>query len=545
MRRLAAACIWSVLAVAVASCTKISTQMSDVHASNPWTMHGVLRVAALDEPDNLNPLVGNQQAEVDLSLLWAAYLFRADDRNQWVPELATRLPTLANGDIRKDGLAITYHLRPGVRWQDGAPFGADDVIYTWQQVMNPRNNVASRVGYDDVASIDKRDELTIVVHLRKPYAPFLSAFFSMGGTPLPILPKHLLSQNADLNRVSYNRQPVGTGPFILAQYTPGSMVRFVANPHYFRGPPKIKEIDWHFIPDANTVLTQLETHEIDAVFALPYAYYLSAKRIHGVRIYLTPLDAYDQIALNLRNPILADVTVRQALAYAVDRQSLADKVYHGVQTPTSSDQPPFSWAYDPQVERYDLDWSRAAAMLDADGWKLGPDGVRSKHGQRLQVEIVTTPSGNGADNVLIQQGWHKIGVDATVKIVAGPVFFATYGAGGTLQTGKFDAAFLGWFNGLDPDDSTQFMCDQFPPQGQNMYHFCDPALDAQERIALGSFDIATRKAAYFKIQQILADQVPTIFLFAVRRVSVLNSDFRNYRPSHAVSTLWDPWEWEI
>src|SRR5579872_4840453 len=113
MRRWTAACIGSLLAVALASCTKISTQTSATHASNPWTMHGVLRVAALDEPDNLNPLVGNQQAEVDLSLLWAAYLFRADDRNEWVPELATRVPTLANGDIRKDGLAITYHLRPG------------------------------------------------------------------------------------------------------------------------------------------------------------------------------------------------------------------------------------------------------------------------------------------------------------------------------------------------------------------------------------------------------------------------------------------------
>jgi peptide/nickel transport system substrate-binding protein len=538
-------CLIAGLVLALAGCTKISTQTGASHAANPWTIPGVLRVAAIDEPDNLNPLVGNQQAEVDLSLLWGAYLFRADDRNDWVPELAMRVPTLQNGDISKDGLWVTYHLRPHVRWQDGAPFGADDVIYTWQQVMNPRNNVTTRVGYDDIASIDKRDDTTIVVHLRKPYAPFLSAFFSMGGTPIPILPRHLLGQVFDLNRAAYNHQPVGTGPFILDRYTPGSMIRFIPNPLYFRGPPKLKEIDWHFIPDANTILTQLQTHEIDAVFALPYAYFLSASRIRGVHIYLTPIDAYDQIALNLQNPILADVVVRRALAYGVDRQSIADKVYHGVLTPTSSDQPPFSWAYDPAVRRYDYDPARAASMLDADGWKLGPDGYRYKNGQRLEIEYVTTPGGNGADNVLLQQDWRKIGVDANVKIIAGPVFFATYGAGGTLQTGKFDAAYLGWFNGIDPDDSTQFMCDQMPPQGQNMYRFCDPALDAQERIALTSFDIPTRRAAYFKIQEILGEQVPTIFMFAVRRISVLNADFRNYKPSHAVSTLWNPWEWEI
>lgn len=535
----------AVLALLAASCTKISTQTGPSHGANAWTIPGVLRVAAIDEPDNLNPLVGNQQAEVDLSLLWGSYLFRADDRNDWVPELAMRLPSLANRDISKDGLAITYHLRLGVRWQDGVPFGADDVIYTWRQVMNPRNNVASRVGYDDITRIDKLNDTTIVVHLRKAYAPFLSAFFSMGGTPMPILPKHLLAQYADLNHAPYNHQPIGTGPFILDHYTPGSMIRFVANPHYFRGAPKLKEIDWRFIPDANTILTQLKTHEIDAVFALPYAYYLSASQIRGVRIYLTPLDAYDQIALNLQTPILADAIVRRALAYSVDRQSLAEKVYHGVLTPTSSDQPPFSWAYDPHVTRYDYDPARAAQLLQADGWMLAADGYRYKNGQRLQVEFVTTPGGNNADNVLIQQGWHNVGVDAAVKIVAGPVFFGTYGAGGTLQTGKYDAAYLGWFNGIDPDDSTQFMCDQFPPQGQNTYHFCDPALDEQERIALSSFDIPTRKAAYFKIQEILADQMPTIFMFAVRRVSVLNTDFRNYKPSHAVSTLWNPWEWEI
>ncbi|HXW51603.1 MAG TPA: peptide ABC transporter substrate-binding protein [Candidatus Acidoferrales bacterium] len=541
--RIALACALAI--IASAGCTKISTQTSSPNAANPWTIHGVLRVAAEDEPDNLDPLVGNQQAEVDLSLLWGAYLFRVDDRNAWVPELATRVPTLQNGDISRDGLRVTYHLRPGVRWQDGAPFGADDVIYTWQQVMNPANNVTSRVGYDDITRIDKLDDHTIAVHLRTPYAPFLSAFFSMGGTPFCILPRHLLAQYPDINHVAYNHQPIGTGPFILASYTPGSMVRFVANPTYFRGPPKLKEIDWHFIPDGNTIITQLETHEIDAVFALPYAYYPSAKLIRGVRIYLTPLTAYDQVQLNLSHPILADLAVRKALAYGVDRQTIADKAYHGVLTVGSSDQPPFSWAYNPHVQSYDYDPARAAQLLDADGWKLAPDGFRYKNGQRLAIEYVTTPGGNGADNVIIQQDWRKIGVDTTVKIVAGPLYFATYGGGGIVQTGKFDAAYLGWFNGVDPDDSTQFMCDQFPPQGQNTYHFCDPALDAQERIALGSFDIPTRKAAYDKIQEILAAQVPTIFMFAVRRVSVLNSDFRNYKPSHAVSTLWNPWEWDI
>ncbi len=543
--RLLAVCAISALAALCVACSKISTQTTTTQTGNPWTIHGVLRVAALDEPDNLNPMVGNQQAEVDLSLLWGAYLFRFNNDNEWIPELATRVPTLENGDISKDGLEIIYHLRNGVNWQDGVPFGADDVIFSWRQIMNPRNNVASRVGYDDIAGIDKLDIHTIRVRLHRPYAPFLSAFFSMGGTPIEILPKHLLAQYQDLNRVPYNNHPIGTGPFIVERYDHGSMIKFVANPNYFRGAPKIKEIDWHFIPDANTVMTQLRTHEIDAEFAMPYEYVPTLQTIPGIRLYRTPLTAYDQIALNLTNPVLADRTVRQALAYGLDRVTLLKKVYHNTPLLADSDQPTFLWAHDPNLKQYNYNPQLAARMLEADGWKVASDGYRYKNGQRLRLELVTTPTGSGSDSIFVQQNWKAIGVDISIKIVSGPIFFATYGGGGTLQTGKFDVAFLGWFNGADPDDSTQFMCNQFPPAGQDFYHFCNQELDAQEKIALASNDIRTRKAAYYKIQEILVDEEPTIFMYFVRRVSALNTDFKNFKPSHAVSLLWNPWEWEI
>ncbi|HEV2038129.1 MAG TPA: ABC transporter substrate-binding protein, partial [Candidatus Eremiobacteraceae bacterium] len=347
------------MTVAVATlaigCTKISTQTSHVQAGNPWTKHGILRVAAVDEPDNLDPMVGNQQAEVDLSLLWGSYLYRFNDRDEWVPELATEVPTLANGGISRDGLTFTYHLRRGVKWQDGATFSADDVIFSWQQVMNPRNNVASRGGYDDISRIEKKSDDTIVVHLRKPYAPFLSAFFSMGGTPICILPKHLLSRYADINRIPYNLHPIGTGPFMVQSYEKGSMITFVANPSYFRGPPKIQKIYWHFIPDSNTLMTQLRTHEIDAWFASIAQYLPTLQHISGTRLFFTPLTAFSMLGFNVSRPMLRDKVVRQALAYAVDRPSIADKVYHKVRQLQYTDQPQFLWAYNPNTRHYGYD----------------------------------------------------------------------------------------------------------------------------------------------------------------------------------------------
>jgi peptide/nickel transport system substrate-binding protein len=533
------------VALAAAGCTKISTQTGVSHAGNPWTIHGVLRAADVSEPDNLNPMIGNQQAEVDLAMFWGAWLFRWSDQNEWVPELALEVPTLENGGISQDGLQITYHLRKGVTWHDDAPFGADDVIYSWQQVMNPRNNVGSRAGYDDIAGIDKKDDATIVVHLRKPYAPFIAAFFSQSGTPICIIPKHVLSRYADINRAPYNLKPIGTGPFVVDTYDKGVMIKFKANPAYFRGPPKLKEIDWHFIPDSNTIVTQLRTHELDAWMLAISEYLPTLRSIPGITVYRTPFTSYTFLGLNLKTPSLRDKVVRQALAYAVDNDTIINKVYHGNPLPAYSDQPEFLWAHNPNVKRYPYDPKRASAMLEADGWKLASDGFRYKNGQRLQIQIATTPGGSGAPQLVLQQGWQRIGVDASVKIYAIPIYFATYGEGGILQTGKFDVSFSAWVNGVDPDDATNWMCDQFPPGGQNIEYFCDPRLDAQERIALTSYDPKVRQAAYHKIQDILADQEPAIYLYYTRRLSAVNTDLKGYKPAHAVSTMWNPWEWEI
>src|SRR5579863_2144884 len=147
MKRILGVAAIALMSCAVVACTKVGTNTGLGHG-NPWTIPGVLRIAGVSNPDNLNPLLGEQQTEVDLSMFWAGYLFNWSDQNQWVPELATEVPTTKNGGISKDGLTITYHLRKGVTWQDGAPFSADDVIFTWHAVMNPNNNVQTRTGYD-------------------------------------------------------------------------------------------------------------------------------------------------------------------------------------------------------------------------------------------------------------------------------------------------------------------------------------------------------------------------------------------------------------
>jgi peptide/nickel transport system substrate-binding protein len=534
------------LALLLAACTKVGTSTGLGHG-NPWTVPGVLRMAGVSNPDNLNPLLGEQQIEVDLSMFWAGYLFNWSDQNQWVPELATEVPTTKNGGISKDGLTITYHLRKGVKWQDGAPFSADDVIFTWQAVMNPNNNVQTRTGYDLISGIDKKDDWTIVIHLKKRWAPFVNTFFTMSATPYPIIPKHLLAQYPDINHADYNIKPIGTGPFIVQEWQNGVVLRMTANPNYWRGPPKLKEVDYYVIPDETTILTQLRTHEKDMEYNAPSSQAPSLGLISGVRVYKTPFTQYSQIAINNRNPILSDVRVRQALAYAINNQELIDTVTHGVNMPGDSDQPSFLWAHASGLNPYAYNPGMAGQLLDQAGWKLGPDGYRYKNGQKLAIGIsgVAGAAVTQSAELVVQRAWHGVGIEADIKNYQSNLFFSSYATGGIINTGKYDTAFYSWINGVDPDDSTNFMCNQFPPNGQNTTFFCNPALDAAENVALTEYDQDKRKVAYDKIQQILNQQEPIIITWFERRQDVANTDLKNYKPAHAVTTFWNTWEWQI
>jgi peptide/nickel transport system substrate-binding protein len=536
-----------VTAIALSDCTKISTQTGASAGGNTWTHPGVLRVASRQEPDNLNPMLGTEVIDKDLSMFWGGYLFNWSDQNQLVPELAAQVPTLANGGISKDGLTITYHLRTGVKWQDGASFSADDVIFTWQQQLNPDNPVISRLGFDDIARIDRRDDHTIAVHLKKRFSPFVNMFFSMSNNPVAVLPKHLLSQYHDLTRVAYNRLPVGTGPFRVVEYVRGSHITFDANPLYWRGPPKLKRIEWQIVGNDNTILTLLESNQIDFYYRATEGLKPSLERIPGTSIIIYPFTQFADIGINASHPPLDDLRVRRALAYATDRKELIDKVSHGVNALGDTDQPDFLWAHDDHAATYPYDPRKAAALLDAAGWKLGPDGMRAKDGKPLQLGMTgfTGSSTVSSAQVVIQQQWRKVGVDIEIKDWPSNELYATLANGGVEQSGKFDVAYEEWANGIDPDDSILVTCTMAPPAGWNVYHFCSKRLDAAEADALTTYDQAKRKADYAIVQEEMNNALPFIIIWYVRRMDVINTDFKNYKPAHAVTPFWNTWEWSI
>jgi peptide/nickel transport system substrate-binding protein len=369
----------------------------------------------------------------------------------------------------------------------------------------------------------------------------------MSNTTYGIIPKHLLDKFSDLNRTDYANKPIGTGPFMVAEYDKGSLIRFVANPHYWRGPPKLKEIDYRFIGNDNTAATLIKTHEIDFYYRAASSLAPSLKNIPGTRVILSPFTRFTDLGFNAGNPVLSDVRVRKALAYGTDRDELIAKVTEGVSMPADSDQPPYLWAHDDNVTKYPYDPARSGSLLDAAGWVKGPSGMRQKASQPMQLTLVGFTGSavvTGAETV-IQRQWRQLGIDVSIKNYPSNVLYRAQADGGIEQTGKFDVAVEQWANGIDPDESILFKCDLAPPHGWNIYHFCNHELDAAEDTALSQYDQTVRKAQYAKVQEILTDQLPILVLWFERDQHVINTDFKNFKPAHASTPFWNTWEWEI
>ena len=471
-------------------------------------------------------------------------LIRFDDRGRPVPDLAREIPTLENGGISKDGRTLTYHLMPNARWHDGVPVTASDVIFTWRQIMNPANNTPTRVGYDRIVRIDAPDAHTVAIHLREPYPPALYLFKNLNQGA--IVPEHIFGAVTSLNRVPFNVAPIGSGPYIFDRWQHGSEMRFHANHAYFRSAPKIEHVVVKFVPDQNTMLSELRTHDIDLYFDLPPMQADAIRAMPGIALASTSTLHWEHLNFNTKRPPLNERAVRLALCYALDEGAIFAKIYRGFgrKAPTHFN-PDFGWG-DAGIRYYPHDPQRAAATLDAAGWKLGPDGVRHKNGAPLAFTLstVTGVKAREAIEVLAQGYWRTVGADASIKNYPAATLFAPAAAGGILQSGKTDVTLFTWANTTpDPDDETYIAPDRMPPNGQNYSFYQNAAIARLQKAGLATYDLSTRKRAYAGIARILIDDVPEYVLDWLPEIAASNVDLRGVRPVPVGSDLWNVADW--
>ena len=499
---------------------------------NAYTQPHVLRFSSAEDIGNLNMALSQQAVVANLSALTAAWLFRWDRNNRPEPELATVVPTKTNGGIAADGKTITYHLRHNVKWSDGVRFDADDVKFSFDAINNKANDVTSRDGFDLITKIDEPDKFTVVLHLRAPYSLFILNFFSSAGANPCLLPKHILGDLHDINTAPYNNLPVGIGPFKYTQWRRGDAVEMEADPLYWRGRPRLHKIVYKIVPDRNTVLTQLQTGELDLWVPFGGAFLSRANAIPSVTVGRHAIYTYDHFDLNVSRPALRDRVVRQALRLATDRVTLRNKVAHGVGILQDSVMPaPYPGV--PKLPFAAFDIGKANALLESAGWKRGPGGIRAKNGVRLSLELATGSGLPDVDiqNELVRDAWSKIGVELTIKRYQSSQMFAQYADGGILNTGKFDV--LTYATGIGPVDGlSAYDCTLFPPAGQNTTRYCNPKLQPILADFKRHYDLVSQSRDLGKALKIIDDDVPAIVLRSREELYAYNKDLKGMNPNN-------------
>ncbi len=495
------------------------------------------------DPASLNPLFLHPDAssvEQQVARLSFEPFIDLDAAGRPVPTLLDRIPTVENGGLSADGRTITYYLRKNVRWSDGVPVTSDDVLYTLHAILDPRNPVRSREGYDLIDSASAPDAQTVVFHLRRAWAPAVMTYFSYGTSPQFVLPAHVLRKQEPLAQAPFNAAPtVGDGPFLFQLWRHGDALYYERNPHYWRGPAKAERLYIRVAPDPSTNLLMLQSGTLDWNLIAPTQYQIVA-RGPQIRFVTTPTAVVAALVMNTTHAPLDDVNVRRAIAMSVDRRGISTKITLGKYPVTNMLQPQFSWAYDSSIRQPPYDTHAADALLDAAGWHRGPDGMRRREDVPLHFTYVQFPESMTGVRVAtsVQAELRERGIDVTIKSVSNAQLFLP--KTGTLASGGFDLAYVPFTMGADPDDSYVLSCSG----SSNYMRWCDHRVDELEARAIASVSQSERKTLYGSIAHIVARDVPLLYLFNANYIYAYRDRLSGFAPNAFLPT-WNAWAWKI
>ncbi|MGH7469868.1 MAG: peptide ABC transporter substrate-binding protein [Longimicrobiales bacterium] len=492
------------------------------------------------EPDTLNRYASHILEDIHSCVIEG--LTTNDEDMRIVPVLASEVPTLENGGVimRADGgMDVTWKLRPGVKWHDGVPHTSADVKFTVDAILKGDWKPESVDGFDRISSVDTPDSLTAVVHYKEVYAPYALQFFR--GT----LPKHVLEGRNIDQANDYNRAPLGTGPYRVAEWKTGEHILLERVPAYWRGggQPHIQRILFRFLSNTTTRINQLKTGEVHVVALVPWDKVRELREVPGVRLNQVLGNGYEHVTLNQRQfAPFQDVRVRQALAHAIDRDLIVRTILDGLVQVVNGPVQPLSWAYDADVRSYGFDPHKARRLLEEAGWTAGPNGTRVKAGTPLSFTLITQAGFVIRENVAqtLQQQLRAVGVDMKVRLIDGTVISTLWFAG------NFDAMLHWWQQGADPEITLFFAGDRAPPRGRNINFLADDSLNTLLYASDRTVDPARRGDLLRQAQRRVAALAPEIPLYNTSKIDAVPAALRNFKgnPTNA-GPFWNVHEWEV
>ena len=506
------------------------------------TTGSTLTIGMLTQPATLNIYTNFLWAGTQIIYGIMNSLLRMDNKMQLQSALAESYA------VSDDGLTYTFKLRKGVKWHDGQPFTAQDVVATWNMVMNPDYSANDLTGWDKIKSMETPDDYTVVMQLKQVFSPFI---IFVGGMAR-MSPKHMIDLGAEAFKKQFDRAPIGTGAYKVVEWKSDQYILLEKNPDYFEGVPRIDHIVIRFVPDTNTLLVQLRTGEIQMTDELGATDYAAVQALSNNNNLALTGNNWSHI--DLKNiDFLMDKRVRQALDYAIPRDQIVNQLLKGLVTPAVGDQSPITPFGHPTLKPRPYDQDKAAELLKSAGFVKNAQGILEKEGKTLTIDYWI--SAGIQQFQLVQQviaaSWRKLGIEVnvgeqelSVANTQDGFFFSK-----TMTANGYD-----WFNAFDPEN-TYFWNSRFIPKepggvGGNMpavYHPYEQQakFDALTDEANLEVNPEKRQKIYWQIQELLHEEVPVIFLYWNKRIYVTPKTLAGFDPNAALPLLIDAERWSI
>lgn len=484
------------------------------------------------DPTVLNPILKTDAyASNVLQYVYESLLDRDRKTLELKPMLATRWT------VSPDHLTYTFYLRPNVRWHDGAPLTVDDVLYTFKKIMDPAVDAAHlRNYYRDVKKVEKIGENAVRFTYSRPYFRALEICSGM-----QIIPKHLFDNGEDFNEHSFNRDPVGTGPYRFKEWVTGSRIELVRNHDYWGEPPAIEGMVYKIIPDSTVAFQLLKKGSLDVgnLRAIQWVRQTDSTRFNRMFAkyrYYTPNTAY--VGWNMHKPFFKDKRVRRAMTMLINRQDILAKLLFGEGEIIVSSFYRFGPMYDVSITPYPFDPPEAIRLLDEAGWiDHDGDGIRDKDGVPFRFSLLVPAASRFAQSLglIMREELEKVGIVMEIQQLEWATMLKK------INERDFDATQLAWQSPLE-DDPYQVWHSSQVERGSNFVGFANAEADRLIEEARSEFDPDKRRMLFQRFQRIIHEEQPYTFLFTTPELVVLSRRFTDV-VEYRIGL--DPLEWKI
>jgi len=466
-----------------------------------------LHLSISSSPSRLNPLLATDSASGEISGWIFNSLVEYDKNGKIVPKLTKKY-------YFEDNTTLIFKLKKNIKWSDGKPFSADDVVFTYKLITSPKIYTPYADEFRYVKDVKKIDDFTVKVTYKKPYFKAINTWMTS------IVPKHILQNQKDIMTSSFNHHPIGTGPYTIDGFEISKDIILRANPNYFIHKPHIEKIIYHFIPDPSTNFLMLKTKKLDvgSLTPLQVERQLTKDFKSHYNIYEKMSNSYTYLGFNLKNKKFKNPLVREAISLAIDKKELVDILFFGHGQVCNGPFMPKTWGYNDKVKST-YNPQKAKELLKKAGYT-------KKH--PLSFTITTNSNNPIRVNAvqIIQHQLKKIGIKVKIRTMEWQAFLNT-----VVMPKKFEAVVLGWGLSLTPDAYSIWHSDGAKKGGFNFVSYSNPKVDTLIKKAETTVDTKKLSSYYKEIFKLIVSDHPYVFLYIPNSITAVNKSIKNVSPS--------------